>query len=164
MVFTVPDDGLCLSTFLVLRPTGYPGRVLVGRLNPDADWVHIGAIDARRAAMWSKGWMLPSSQLIYYESPDESARRVAREQLGIELANVPSPIVMADTDYRASAAEGDLHWDFGFIYLLDGYPESPPHHPAWSELEFVEVSKTPRQSFVRSQGDVLERVGLIPAG
>ncbi|MGA7860272.1 MAG: hypothetical protein WCB19_00240 [Thermoplasmata archaeon] len=160
MVFAVPEDGLCLSTFLVLRSRGYPDRVLLGHLNPDARWAHIGALDARRAALWSKGWMLPSSQLVYYESPDQSARRIAREQLGLELTELPPPLLMSDSERRPGAAEGDLHWDIGFAYLLDGYPEGPPRHPAWTELRFVEVSKTPAREFVRSQDDVLRLAGM----
>ena len=163
MVFTVPDDGLCLSTFLVLRPRGHPDRVLLGHLNPEALWEHIGAVDPRRAALWSKGWMLPSSQLIYYESPDQSARRIAREQLDLELPELSSPILMSDSEQRPTAAPGHLHWDIGYVYLLDGFPEQPPRHPAWTELRFVAVSQTPKREFVRSQDDVLRLAGISSA-
>jgi len=163
MVFTVPEDGLCLSTFLLLRPRGHPERVLVGRLDPTAPWARIGGLDASRAKQWSEGWMLPSSQLLYYESPEESARRVAHEQLGVELAKLPTPILMSDTTARSASALGNFHWDMGFVYLLDGYSEEPPHHPAWKELRFVEVSRTHRREFVRSQEDVLHLAGMDAA-
>jgi 8-oxo-dGTP pyrophosphatase MutT (NUDIX family) len=163
MVYTVPEDGLCISTFLLLRPKGDAGRVLVGHLNPEAAWGHIGAVDAQRAQLWSKHWMLPSSQLVYYESPQESARRIAREQLGLELKSLPSPRLMSDSEQRPDAAPGDLHWDMGFVYVLDGFSEQPPRHPAWTELRFVEVAQTPRGEFVRSQADVLQLAGMPSA-
>ena len=163
MVYRVPEDGLCLSTFLLLRPRGHTDRVLLGHLRPDAPWAHIGAVDTRRAALWSKGWMLPSSQLVYYESPDDSARRIAREQLGLELATLPAPILMSDSEQRPAAAPGDLHWDMGFVYVVDDGPMQPPLHPAWTELRFLEVSKLRRIDLVRSQGDVLLLAGMACA-
>lgn len=163
LVYTVPPDGLCLSTFLLLRPGNHPDRVLVGRLNPSASWGEIGAVDARRAALWSEGWMLPSSQLVFYETPDESARRIAREQLGMELPPLPAPLLMSDAEQRSGAPEGEKHWDIGFIYRLDGLPEQPPRHPAWTELRYIDVAQTPSRAFVRSQQDVLRLAGMRPA-
>jgi ADP-ribose pyrophosphatase YjhB (NUDIX family) len=160
MVFTVPEDGLCLSTFLLLRPRDHPDRVLLGHLNPEGPWAHIGALDARRAALWSKGWMLPSSQLVYYETPDESARRIAREQLGLELAKLPAPLLMSDSDQRPTAVVGDLHWDIGYVYVMDGLPDQPPQHPAWTELRFVDVARISRKELVRAQDDVLRLAGM----
>lgn len=160
MVFQVPEDGLCLSTFLVLRPKGHREQVLLGHLDPAANWGSIGAVDAHRAELWAKGWMLPSSQLAYYESPDESARRIAREQLGIELAKLPAPILMSDSEQRPNSPVGNFHWDMGFVYLLDGRPASPPRHPAWTELRYMEVSQVRHRELVRSQGDVLQLAGL----
>lgn len=164
MVFAVPEDGLCLSTFLVFRPRGRPNEVLLGHLRPGPDWAHIGAVDAHRAETWSQGWMLPSSQLVYYESPEDSARRIAREQLGVELAGLPTPFLMSDSEPRAHAAEGSLHWDMGFVYVIDGRLDTPPVHPAWTELRFVDATKVARGEFVRSQDDVLRLAGIPVAG
>ena len=160
MVFTVPEDGMCVSTFLLLRPRGHSDRVLVGRLDPAAPWGHLGALDPRRAEMWSKGWMLPSSQLTYYESPEASARRIAQEQLGLELGELPAPLLMSDTTRRATGPPENLHWDMGFAYVLDGFPEEPPRHSAWKELRFISVGRTPRNEFVRGQEDVLWLAGM----
>lgn len=55
----IPEGGLCLSSFLVIEEGN--GRVLMGHLNPSAPWDDIGALDAKRAMIHSKGWMLPSS-------------------------------------------------------------------------------------------------------
>jgi ADP-ribose pyrophosphatase YjhB (NUDIX family) len=160
MVFTVPTDGLCLSTFLVIRPKGQPGRALLGHINPKGPWAHIGGLDAARAQQWSGGWMIPSSQLLYYESFEESARRIAREQLGLELGALPAPLLMSDSDQRPTAAKGDLHWDIGFVYVIDSPSQTAPSHPAWTDLRFVEVAKTARREYVRSHQDVLRLAGM----
>ena len=158
-VFGVPVDGMCLSTFLVVRPEGHPERVLLGHLNPAAPWQEIGAADPRRSQEWKTGWMLPSSQLQVYESPGDSARRIAREQLGVELQDLPPPVLMSDA-YQRSAPPGEMHWDIGFVYVLDGQPSDPPRHSAWTELEYRPVAEMRRADFVRSQDDVLRLVGL----
>ncbi len=160
MVFAVPTDGLCLSTFLVIRPRGQPDRVLVGRIDPAGPWAHIGGLDPSRAHQWSTGWMLPSCQLLYYEAPEESAHRIAREQLGVELSPLPTPLLMSDSDQRPTAAKGDLHWDIGFVYVIDNFSDRPPHHSAWTDLRFVEVSMTRRTDYVRSHQDVLRLAGM----
>jgi ADP-ribose pyrophosphatase YjhB (NUDIX family) len=160
MVFSVPTDGLCLSTFLVIRPKGRPEQALLGRINPEGAWAHIGAMDASRAKQWSGGWMLPSCQLLFYESIEASARRIAKEQLGIELGELPTPLVMSDSEQRPMAAKGDLHWDIGYVYVIDGYSGPTPKHSAWTDLKFVEVAKTSRREYVRSQQDVLWLAGM----
>ena len=160
MVFAVPTDGLCLSTFLVFRPKGQPDRALLGRVDPKGPWAQIGGLDPTRAEKWSTGWMLPSCQLLYYESPEGSARRIAREQLVIELAGLPTPLLMSDSDQRPTAAMGDLHWDIGFVYVIDGVSDRPPRHSAWTDLRFVEVSKTRRADYVRAHQDVQRLAGM----
>ena len=83
-----PDNGMCLSAFVVLEPPKRDGWVLLGKLDPKAPWWEIGALDPDRLAALGELWMLPSSQLMLFESPDEAARRVLKEQLdasGLEL-------------------------------------------------------------------------------
>ena len=160
MVFTVPAEGLCLSTFLVFRPAGQSGRALLGHIDPQGPWTHIGGFDASRARQWLKGWMLPSSQLLYYETVEDSARRIAREQLGVELGALPAPLLMSDSEQRPSAATGNLHWDIGFVFVIDGASDRPPSHPAWTDLSFIDVAKTTRQEYVRGHQDVLRLAGM----
>jgi len=69
----IPEGGICLSAFVVLSESGHRDRVLMGHLDPSAGWDHIGALDPERAALNSKGWMLPSSHLILGESPQAAA-------------------------------------------------------------------------------------------
>src|SRR5579862_4430146 len=92
----VPRGGLCLSSFLVLTEKGMSNRIFMGRLNPDAPWDHIGALDAPRMAVHSKGWMLPSSHLILYESPHDAARRILHEQLNLDEIELSEPKVVSE--------------------------------------------------------------------
>ena len=78
----IPLGGLCLSAFLVLRDEH--DRFLMGKIDPDAPWDHLGALDRRRIEEHRKGWMLPSSHLIVHESPKDAAMRIAKEQLELD--------------------------------------------------------------------------------
>src|SRR5439155_21845238 len=79
----IPEGGICLSAFVILSDSGHRDRVLMGHLDPSAGWDHIGALDSERAAVNSKGWMLPSSHLLLGESPQVAADRILKEQLGL---------------------------------------------------------------------------------
>ena len=153
----IPEGGLCLSSFLVL--TDVEGRVLMGHLNPEAPWDHIGALDAGRARAHSSGWMLPSSHLMLYESPQEAAQRVLREQLGVELAlSGPTTISEVGTPRRFPGLQ--RHWDFEFIFKGALPVGPPPGHEAWIELRLIDPTATPRSEIARSHDEVLENAGF----
>src|SRR5206468_4725043 len=59
-------------------------------------WDHIGALDPSRVEAHSHGWMLPSSHLIFRESPDDAARRIAREQLELPDLALTGPTVVSE--------------------------------------------------------------------
>ena len=153
----IPDGGFCLSTFLVITDDKNPERVLVGRLNPSARWDHIGALDEGRINVHSKGWMLPSSHLIIHESPQEAARRILQEQLGIEAIALSDPKVISEV-YDSAYSSLPRHWDIGFIFR--GTLTEAPKSEAWTELRFIEPSKTPRTEMARSHQDILEYAGF----
>src|SRR5437879_12828169 len=98
-VTEIPQDGLCLSAFLIVTEAGRPTNVLMGHMNREAPWDHIGALDPKRVEEHSRGWMLPSSHLIFQESPDDAARRIAREQLEWPDLSLSEPKVMSEA-YR----------------------------------------------------------------
>jgi hypothetical protein len=158
----LPNDGMCLSTFLVVQPEGQAGRVLMGRLDPTADWATIGGLDPARLGQIARRWMLPSSQLLFFESPTESAARIAKEQLGLALPGLTGPRTFSEAYARPGAA-GDPHWDLHFVF--EGRWPSPrfPRAKPFAELEFVDVARTPRAEIARSQADVLALVGLATA-
>jgi ADP-ribose pyrophosphatase YjhB (NUDIX family) len=147
----MPEGGMCISSFLIISRHDDPESILMGKLNKDANWDHIGALDAKRVERHSGGWMLPSSHLILYETPEGAARRILREQLHVRDMKISGPLTFVDT------SGNENHWDIGFIYL--GERESLPKSSAWRELRFVKTSELGRDDVVRSQVDVLAYAG-----
>jgi ADP-ribose pyrophosphatase YjhB (NUDIX family) len=154
----VPEGGLCLSTFLMIEDGA--GRVLMGHLDPRAPWDHIGALDAERARAHSKGWMLPSSHLMLFESPQEAAQRVLKEQLGMQDIRLSDPMVVAEVGTPKRFPGLLRHWDFEFIFRGKAPSGSPPRHEAWSELRYVDLNHTPKKEIARSHDEVLESAGF----
>jgi len=146
----MPDGGMCISAFVIVSKRGDPGRVLMGKIDANANWDHIGALDSKRASRVSAGWMLPSSHLMLYEAPEGAARRILREQLSIRDMKLSGPLTFVDT----SGVEN--HWDIGFIFLGDR--DSLPKNGAWRELAFVHPKEVGGE-VVRSQLDVLAYAG-----
>ena len=160
----VPDNGMCLSVFLVLSPPGDPGAVLLGKVDPTADWWEVGALDPKRVESIGERWMLPSSQLLLFESPADAARRILKEQLATPPIPLDGPLVFSDPSARPGTPGHDPHWDVHFVYRGTWSSSTVPAAPAWKHLEFREVARTGRAEFARDQGDVLELAGLSPGG
>lgn len=158
-----PEGGLCLSSFLILTE-GDSQRVLMGHLNPGARWDEIGALDAERARVHSRGWMLPSSHLMVFESPQEAALRILREQLGIQQLELSEPKVVSEVGTPKRFPTLKWHWDLEFISRGRMAGGSAPKHDAWSELQFVDLSRTGRQEIARSHDEVLESAGFSFSG
>ena len=152
-VKTVPEGGMCISAFLVISKKGEPESVLMGKINKNAEWDHIGAIPRKRLEGFAAGWMLPSSHLMLFETPEGAARRILREQLGMRKQGLRGPLAFSDTSGPSN------HWDIGFIFT--GETETAPSSAAWDELRFVDVGKLKRDDIVRSQLDVLTYAGKL---
>ena len=159
--YEVPNNGMCLSTFLVLERRGHPGEVLLGRLDPAAPWFELGSLEGPRLAAIGSRWMLPASQLLFFEDPAEAAHRVLREQLGSDLPSLPAPRIVSEAYARTEAAPGtDPHWDLQFIYRAEWPHADPPHARAWKELAFVPAASLRHAEIARAHGDILELAGL----
>ncbi len=156
----VPAAGLCLSAFLVVTERGHGNRVLMGHLNPEAPWDHIGALDPSRTVVHSKGWMLPASHLMVKESPQEAARRIAREQLELPEIELGEPAVVSEVYAPRRFPEKGEHWDLEFLFRSELDAGSVPRPRAWTELRFVDLDVTPKSAIARSHEDVLESAGL----
>lgn len=156
----VPEGGLCLSAFLVLSEKGHPDHVLMGHLDPAAPWDHIGALDASRTAVHSKGWMLPSSHLIVNEAPDEAARRIAAEQLDRRDLSVRLLRVVSEVYTPRRFPDIVRHWDLEFLFGAEWPDRSPPRSAAWTDLRFVDLAKTSKNAVARSHEDILEAAGF----
>ncbi|HKM78658.1 MAG TPA: hypothetical protein VJZ03_06245 [Candidatus Bathyarchaeia archaeon] len=157
----VPEGGLCLSAFLVITDTHNPNNVLMGNLNPKAPWDHIGALDPARIEVHSKGWMLPSSHLIVYESPHDAAKRILKEQLELDNLKLSEPIVISETYVPKRFQNMPRHWDIEFIFKGQIDKDQIPKPQAWTRLTFVNLGLTNKAEIARSHEDILESVGLV---
>jgi len=147
----IPEGGFCISAFLIISKAKSPKHVLAGRINKEAPWDHLGALDRERVERHSKGWMLPSSALMLGESPKEAAERILKEQLGV--ADQPLGGIFVFSEVYGPMR----HWDLEFIF--QGERANTPANEAWRELTFIDLSKTRREDIVRGHEDILAHVG-----
>ncbi len=152
---SIPEGGMCLSAFLVLWNSD-PHKVLLGKINKDYDWIRIGALDKDGATRASKGWMLPSSHLKLFESPDDAAERILSKQLGLAVP-LKDPRIFSEV-YDAPEYERN-HWDIEFVFTGEVLRDKLAH-PAWTQLEFKDVAKMKREEFARNHQDILSELGL----
>ncbi len=149
----IPEGGMCLSAFLILWKNNRR-NILLGKVNPEVDWVRIGALSKERAEKISGRWMLPSSHLLLYESPLGAAKRISKEQLTLDWEDVKT----REFQDFSEAYSDPTHWDTEFVFK--GELESLPQSPAWRELRFVDVSTVPDKEFARSHQDIVAEAGL----
>ena len=147
----IPEGGFCLSSFVILNKNGRPNDVLLGRLNPSAEWERIGGLGRDRAEANSKGWMLPGCQLLYGESPQDAAKRILTEMIGMPDQRLEGPAVFSEVYGPKN------HWDIEFIFT--GERENVGPHPAWKELKFVDTTRLQQTDFARSHQDILANIG-----
>lgn len=163
-LFDLPDDGLCLSAFLVVQPSGRPHEVLAGRPAADPAWTEIGSLEGERLRSMADRWMLPASQLLFFESPEEAARRIAAEQLRRPDLSLPAPRIFSEAYSRPGGPAHDPHWDLHFVFRAEwpGGELAASRGSLWRELAFVDVTRTSATAFGRGHGDVLALAGLPP--
>lgn len=157
----IPPEGICLSAFLVVESTEPGGPVLLGRLNPEAPWDHLGALDPERIAYWKDRWMLPSSHLLLRESPSAAADRIRQEQTGLAPRPLSGPVVGSDVYAPERHPTATHHWDLEFIFRATAVASEVRPHPAWSRLEFVNPSSLKANEFARSHDDILRSAGVL---
>jgi len=160
----VPEAGMCLSVFVLLRPPGRDDAVLLGQPAETAPWWEIGGVDPGRLDRIGERWMLPSRQLRLYEGPDEAAKSILREQLGSAPLALSGPQVFSDPADAPFPETADRHWDLHFVYSGRWPSATAPRSPAWRRLEFLDLRRLARADVARGQADVLELAGLSPTG
>lgn len=159
----LPDDGMCLSAFVLLRSHEGAPDVLAGRLDPAGPWDEIGALPVERVASSARGWMLPACHVALFESPDDAAARVVREQLGVDSLPLGRARVFSEAYDRENDAR-DPHWDLHFVYEGAWPVGRARTAPAWRQLEFVDLRTTPPTAFVRAHADILALAGTPARG
>ena len=162
-IHEIPDDGFCLSAFVIATDSQDAYRVLLGQLDPSAPWDQLGALTSDRVAAHSDGWLLPACQLVYGESPDAAAERIVREQLGGLRLELGPPTIVSEVYAPRRHPNARGHWDLEFVYRArcEGAPRRVPS--PWKALELVDVRGVPKAHFRRSHDEVLETAGL-PVG
>ncbi|MGD0249809.1 MAG: hypothetical protein ABSB97_02815 [Thermoplasmata archaeon] len=160
--YVVPDGGMCLSVFLVIQPTGGDPRVLLGRIDPEAPWHHLGAIERSRLATIGDRWLLPASQLLFFESPEEAALRIVREHLESDPFPLVGPSVFSEAYRRPESRPADPHWDLHFIFRGRWPSDRPPRASPWKELAFLDPVTLDAVEIGRGHADILDLVGLPP--
>jgi len=155
----IPEDGACLSAFLLVTEPHEPRRVLLGQVDPSADWGRMGGLEGDRLSRAVGRWMLPSSHLLEYEGPSAAARRIADEQLGLPSLAFPEPHVVSDPYGRPGGAGS--HWDLDFLFRAKWPEGAPVAARAWKRLEFVDPGPVPRSGFARSHDDILRFAGFL---
>jgi hypothetical protein len=160
---SLPEDGMCLSAYLILRAPAKPREVLLGRIDPAGPWAEVAALDATRVSGIGDRWVLPATQLLMFESPAEAAARIARELLGRQDLALGSPAIYSEA-YGRSGGPADPHWDLQFVFTADWPGGSPDasRGKLWKELRFVDVGTAPLAAFGRGHGDVLALAGYPP--
>jgi len=158
----IPESGFCLNVFLIVSPSGDPTRVLMGRLDPSAAWDHLGGLDAGRATAHAGGWMLPASQLIFGEAPDEAVRRLDHELLQDLAVEWSAPAVLSEVYRPRRHPESGEHWDLGFVYRGLSRDAAPASGEIWRELSYLDPAHPPASGFARAHEDVLEFAGFSP--
>jgi ADP-ribose pyrophosphatase YjhB (NUDIX family) len=159
-IHEIPEDGFCLSAFLIATHGQDPHRVLLGQLDPSAAWDQIGALTPDRVAAHADGWLLPACQLIYGEAPNEAAARIVREQLGGVPLQLGPPTIVSEVYAPRRRPNAGGHWDLEFVYRARCDEGPRPIPTAWKRLEFVDVRKVRRIDFRRSHDEILEGAGL----
>ncbi len=156
----IPDDGFCLSAFVVLTPSGSADEVLLGRPDPSAPWDRIGALAPKQVEAIKDRWMLPSRHLRLGESPEEAARRIAAEQLGLTTVSLRGPEVFSEVYPSSSRPQFTRHWDLDFVFRGE-LPRNPiPRSAPFAELNWQNADGTPATQFARGHQDILRLAGL----
>jgi ADP-ribose pyrophosphatase YjhB (NUDIX family) len=161
--WSVPEGGVCLSAFLIIRPAGTPTKVLLGRPDPQAPWEKLATLDETHLRSIGDRWILPASHLHEFESPTHSAERIAREQLGISDLTFRGPEVFSEAYPSVIDPESGTHWDLHFLFRGDLLSSQLRRTGAWRELAFVDPLTLTRADLARGHADILALAGL-PVG
>ena len=159
-----PPAGLCLSAFIIARDA--KGSILLGLPKAHDGWPEKGGYPKHQARqLENQGlWLLPATHLMIEESPDDAAKRIAREWAGIngtpELLMIQShlrPWKSDDKEEKKNPGRKLNHWDICFVYALDNAKLPNKLKPWWKEMKFVPLNQIDKQVRTgRGHSDVLK--------
>jgi ADP-ribose pyrophosphatase YjhB (NUDIX family) len=158
--WSVPEGGLCLSAFLIIRSAQAPARVLLGKPDPKAPWEAMATLEEAHLRSIGDRWILPASHLLEFESPSECARRIGREQLGSADLPMRGPEVFSEAYPSAIDPNSGTHWDLHFLFQADWSAPGDPISDVWRELGFLDVRTLRPGDIARGHADILALGGL----
>jgi ADP-ribose pyrophosphatase YjhB (NUDIX family) len=154
----VPKGGACISAFLVLKGKG---GILVGKMAKPEIWVerfYMGEMFAPKYAASNK-WLLPASHLEFGEKPEDAAKRVLTQQVGVPASKLTFRQIQSHLSQDPNDPEA-AHWDLCFVY--EGPLKGRVERPEWfSDLRFVNPKELHSDDFTRGHGDILKEFGLL---
>ena len=95
------------------------------------------------------GWRLPGEMLRFGEAPETCARRILRDQLGLE----PEWVALAEVE---SSVDGGV-WSLVFHFRCDA-DRRPAPGPAMAEARFFQIEHLPPTAHGTRERDVIYRV------
>ena len=158
--YGMPDAGFCASTFVLVRN----GRkVLAGIPAEHRKWreqwqpnIHTYRPQDQEAEF--RSWRLPAAFLYEGEHPDDTARRVMRDQIRMPVKKLGSPGIYSFYD-PSSWYPGRRHYDLCFVYEVDGSaPRTLP--PWWRQLEFVTPQALRKEDLGSAMSDLVRVLRL----
>lgn len=150
----IPTGGVCLSSFVVLKRKN---AILFSKVGDVKTWTDRFALPPKES-LWRGKWLLPACHLKYGEHPDDAARRILREMIGIDRFSLSSAQMQSHLTLGEEVA-GTNHWDVCFVYSASTR-EKVEKQPWFQELEFLVPSKVRPSQIGRSQADVLKEFGI----
>lgn len=152
--YGLPEAGLCLSSFAIIRQGD---EILLGQARDHPRWAmewapNFPAYDPEELEEQWHTWRFPAAYLYEGEHPDDTLRRVVADQLGVEHYETGPARIHSFYD-PSDWFPGKLHYDLCFVYDVEASP--PPSPPPWfSKLHSVDPSALRRGDFGSAMGDL----------
>lgn len=155
-----PGGGMCISVFAVVKKRD---SYLIGRPRRTerwfSEWVPAwNAYAKKELDDVFRQWRLPSGYLREGEPPDECARRVVGDQLGVKKFKLSTPRVYSYA-FPSDWYPGHKHWDIVFAYdvvLGEGLVDLN----WWRDLRFVKSTDLQGLDFGWNE-DLMVDLGIV---
>jgi ADP-ribose pyrophosphatase YjhB (NUDIX family) len=90
-------------------------------------------------------WSLPWDHLQYGDHPDSSARRIVRDQLGIQRPTIRFHAILSYAKAHRMIPTLPEHWDFCFIYKMSASRRMKPNTKLSSTVKYFGVEALPAE-------------------
>ncbi|MGH2689910.1 MAG: NUDIX domain-containing protein, partial [Actinomycetota bacterium] len=145
---------VCLSAYIISEDGE---GLLVGRRAADPRWEgldHPHPVDPKVGANL---WVLPATHLLVGETPEQAARRIAKDQLAAPWLQLADGGTFA---HLRPSAEGDPHWELAFVFETDLTVSKVP--PWFTDLRGVQRRYLRYEVFAPGHGDIIADMGYLP--